>query len=180
MSFKLGDIVQYKRGTKHYRVIYVSKYGHKRSYDILAEDGYNCHNDIPEHKLKLVETQTEETQMSEELYQIKETEKYGKKIAVNSQGKIVLEIKGTGEVVAVDKTEIEEVFPYTFEVKFFGNSNVYAFLGKEGQVEKGDILIYTSGPYEDNICQVVATDTKSRKATKEFKGLKIKSEPFGN
>lgn len=108
------------------------------------------------------------------LHRIKGTDKFGTVLATDSKGMKVFEIKGGGiEVVAA--TQIEEVFPFTFAVEFVNGTSIkeYHFLGDEGQVKVGDVMIYQN----NNLTMVVVTalDTKSRLATKRFKGYKLET-----
>ena len=75
-----------------------------------------------------------------------------------------------------DKKEVEVVMPFTYGVKFNGAGTEYAYLGKEGTVEIGDLLLKTDGTKGITIGQVTAVNTKSEKANKYFDGVKIKTE----
>jgi hypothetical protein len=119
--------------------------------------------------------QPKETTMSK-LYQTKEeTPRFGTKLAVNSAGKTVLEMKGTGEVLAFDKHEIEIVHPYTVDVLFPGTSTHYSYLSRKGEVEVGDLLLID----DERVAKVVRVDTKSPRATKPLKGRKVLSTAIG-
>lgn len=107
------------------------------------------------------------------LYQINtplDAVKYGHKLAVNSAGKWVMEVKGTGEVITCDKGDIEEVMPYTVSVQFETGKQIYSYLGDKDQLELNAFYLYDS-PMGRCIVQVVKLDTKSPAATKEFKPL---------
>ena len=119
------------------------------------------------------------------LFQTKEAKpRFGTKIAINSQGKIVLEMKGKdGEVEAFDAEAIEEVVPHTALFKKLGTNGT----GKvevhlqvpAGSVSKNDILIDTS---IGNIFTVKDTDTKRRdagKPTGKFVKLATEEVSFG-
>lgn len=126
----------------------------------------------PKPKLKKV------AEMSKELYEIKlgDEVSYGTKLAVNSQGQWVMEIKGNGSVIAVDKTCVEKVLPHTIAVQFDSNKTTYHYLAQSGKYNKGDFYIF-DGQYGRAIVQIVDVDTKSTCATVEFKPLaKIKTE----
>ena len=114
------------------------------------------------------------------LYQIKisdATIKYGHKLAVDSTGKWVMEIKGTGEVRSYDKSLIEEVMPYTISVQFESNKQTYSYLANKDQVELNAFYIFDAARGW-TIVQVVKLDTKSPDATAEFKPLaKLTTEP---
>jgi hypothetical protein len=95
--------------------------------------------------------------------------RFGTKLAENSLGKWVMEIKGTGVVEAIDPKKISKVMPYTIGVQFSNNGTIYHYLSKVGAVEKGAFYIvdgYNVSSYQ--MGRVVDVDTKSDKATKEF------------
>jgi hypothetical protein len=114
------------------------------------------------------------------LYQTKEaTPRFGLLLATNSAGKLVLEMKGAGEVLAFDKNTVEEVKPYTVAVKFVGSggsSTSYDFISREGDVDVGDLLFINGYP---DMARVTDVNTKSNRATKELVGRKIVTAPFG-
>jgi hypothetical protein len=117
--------------------------------------------------------QKENTMATNKLYQInisEATAKYGHKLAVDSTGKWVMELKGTGEVRSYDKSLIEEVMPYTVAVQFESNKQVYQYLANKDQVELNAFYIFDS-PMGRAIVQVTKLDTKSSAATVEFKPL---------
>jgi hypothetical protein len=98
---------------------------------------------------------------------------YGYKLAVNSQGQWVMEIKGSGDVIAVDKATVSEVIPYTIGVKFATKGAVYHFFNEAKDLVKGDALImegYSRNNYQ--VAVVVDVDTKCKGATKEINYFK--------
>jgi len=107
------------------------------------------------------------------LYQINSlvsTVKYGHKLAVNSAGKWVMEIKGTGEVITCDKDDVEEVMPYTVSIQFETGKQIYSYLAEKGSVELNAFYIVDAA-LGRAIAQVVKLDTKSPAASVEFKPL---------
>ena len=136
------------------------------------------------HTAKPLPWQTNETdnQKTEntmpKLYQTTEQNpRFGVMLATNSVGKLVLEMKGTGIIEAFEKSEVEEVKPYTVRIKFQDSQTEYEYLSRKGDVEKGDmILVDGSG----HIAKVTAVDTKSDRATKELKGRKVLTAAFGS
>ncbi len=121
----------------------------------------------------VVETKKENTMTEKKLYQINtplDAVKYGHKLAVNSAGKWVMEVKGTGEVITCGKDDIEEVMPYTVSVQFETGKQIYSYLGNKDQLELNAFYLLDS-PMGRCIAQVVKLDTKSPTATKEFKPL---------
>ena len=103
---------------------------------------------------------------------------YGHKLAVDSTGKWVMELKGTGAVLAMDKDKVAEVLPYTIGIKFLGSGNktVYQYLAEAGTVEVGGLYLYES-IYGMALVHVVEVNTRSTTATTHFKPLaRIKME----
>lgn len=109
------------------------------------------------------------------LYEIKEGDvvKFGHKLAVNSSGQWVMEVKGTNEVIVTDTANVTEVLPYTIGVKYLGADKVYHFFARQGDYEVGD-LVWSA--YYDKPMHVTAVGTKSRVANKWLIGWKIKAE----
>ena len=114
---------------------------------------------------------TKESKMTK-LYEIRHLEKtlYGHKLAVNSQGHWVMEVKGTGEVLAVDKSCVEEVLPHTIGVQYETGKMVYHYFADAGKYQVGEFYILDA-PSGRVIVQVTEVDTKSVNATKDFKPL---------
>jgi hypothetical protein len=106
------------------------------------------------------------------LYEIKQGEEtiYGHKLATNSQGQWVMETKGSGDVLAVDKSLVQEVLPYTISVSYGKTDKNYAYLAEAGQYKVGDVFVIDA-PYGRAIVNVVAVDTKSPQATTVFHPL---------
>jgi hypothetical protein len=121
-------------------------------------------------------TNAKENDMAK-LFQTKEeTPRFGTMLATNSAGKYVLEMKGSGDVLTFEKSEVEEVKPYTVGVRFELNGIEYHYLSRKGDVEKGDVLFVSgSGSY----AFVTSVDTKSDKATKELTGRKVLTAVIG-
>ena len=92
---------------------------------------------------------------------------YGHKLATNSQGQWVMEIKGTGDVIAVDKATVQEVLPYTIAVQFETGKQTYSYLAEAGKYQIGEFYILDA-PNGRAIVQVTGVDTKNAAATKQF------------
>ena len=125
-----------------------------------------------------------ETEMTtKKLYEITTVNgtEYGHKLATDSAGKWVMELKGTGAVLAVEKDKVTEVLPYTVGLKFLGNGNktVYQYLADAGTVEAGGLYLYET-IYGMALVHIAEVDTRSTSATTHFKPIaKIKVEPMG-
>lgn len=150
-----GDYIHYENSLDDH---YVER------WELLSKQ----HSEVPEPQGETIMTT---------LYQTNEKKpRFGTKLATNSEGKVVLEIKGTGEVEAFKPEDITEVVPYTVSVEFLEGSNSYnrsqnySYITTEGAVSTGDIIfVEPSG----NMARVTKVNTKSRKATKELKGRKV-------
>lgn len=97
---------------------------------------------------------------------------YGTHIGTNSQNKLLIEEKGTGEIHVLGKEELEEVTPYTFSVKI--DSAEYHYVGKPDTLKVGDILITSEA--SPRLAKVTGLDTKNKTPRALFKGRKLVTE----
>lgn len=190
-KFKVGDHVRLKAG--HAKMIVVKVKGNTIQADYISrknagytgnlkwrsENDYVRFNSIDNTEAD--EIQEGNTEMKNKLYQTKEsTPRFGILLAVNSQGKLVLEMKGSGDVLAFDKADVEVVMPYTFAVKFPNTGTEYHYLGTEGEVEVNDLVMLDSSPIgKFDIARVTAVNTRSESANVVFKGSKILTKRIG-
>lgn len=126
--------------------------------------------------------QKETNEMNGKLYQTNEaTPRFGTLLTTNSQGDLVLEMKGAaGAVEVFNAKSVTVVTPYTFGVKFGGTGQEYSYLGKDGEVEIGDLLVLDESPRgELNVAKVTGVNTKAGNATKTFKGVKLVTRRLG-
>jgi hypothetical protein len=174
-----GDLVRKKYGTKTIEV--TEEYG-STFYGRYLHSGASTGR-LDARYVVRVENQTVETKgydkMKGKLFQTKDGA-FGIGLAVNSKGEYVLEMKGTGDLVAYNKTEVELVMPFTYSVQFNGVGTEYSYLGKEGTVKVDDLLLKNDGSKGIVIAKVTAVNTKSEKATKYFEGVKIVTESLNN
>jgi hypothetical protein len=140
----------------------------------LLRDAYNNYDDsftvkVPAKSLYGQYQPTKEKKMTDKLYEISRgTETlYGHKLATNSQGQWVMEIKGTGDVIAVDKATVQEVLPYTIAVQFESGKQTYSYLAEAGKYQIGEFYIVDT-PHGRSIVQVTGVDTKNASGTKQF------------
>lgn len=101
---------------------------------------------------------------------------FGTHIATDSKGRFVLEMKGSGNVLAFEEKEIEVVTPYTVELTplFKDDGNSIHVLGQEGQVEKNDVLLELNS---GRLWRVTLLDSKVRSPkSNKSKWLKIPTE----
>ena len=78
-------------------------------------------------------------------------------------------MQDTGSYEAFTPDAIKRVMAFTFDVMFNGQSKVYSYLGTEGEVAAGDLLLTD----DMSIARVMAVGTESETATKRFKGTKL-------
>ena len=123
-------------------------------------------------KTYLFEAILEEENNMAKLYEffLDGTKVYGSKLAKDSAGNWVMEVKGQGQVVSVPAGSVEEVMPYTIGVNFESNGQTYSYTYEKDLAKVGDLFVIDA-PSGRAIVQVVGVDTKSRAATKEFKPL---------
>jgi hypothetical protein len=169
-DWKVGEVYYRENGTKPFRLLEAYEFG---SYEAqyLSHTYPTC--DIKEYLIE-AEIEEEENEMANnKLYQVKDQELYGVQIATNSEGKIVLEMKGSNEVKAYPKDQLEEVMPYTVGVKFSAGGQNYHFETDKGSVSVGDLIVRMDGSYEGSFGEVVSVDTKSKQATKRLDAVII-------
>jgi hypothetical protein len=173
--FKIGDTVKLKTGNTNLVVKCIAGPNVRAVYKNGREQRWRCSSDYTLVKSAKASNKIKGKEMKTgKLYQTRETiPRFGTYLATNSQNKIVLEMKGSGVPELFDASEIEVVTPYTFDVQFNGEGRSYAYLGHEGEVSVGDLLLKTDGTRGINIARVIAVDTKSEMATKYFDGVKI-------
>lgn len=83
--------------------------------------------------------------------------KFGTELAKNSQGQLVLELKGSGEVKAYDLKNLKEVVPYTVCVNFPSGPGQIHVETLEGKLAKGDCVLMAH-----HVGVVTEVDTKCR------------------
>lgn len=152
----MDNDIEYHTLTHFMYNVYNQKYGRPKTTN-------PCKETYPEMEWK---------KMTHKLYEIKHEGQtlYGHKLAVNSQGQWVMEVKGTGAVLAVDKKDVEEVLPHTIGVQFDSTKQTYSYLAEAGKYKVGEFYILDA-PMGRAIVQVTAVDTKSSHATKQFTPL---------
>lgn len=99
---------------------------------------------------------------------------YGSKLATDSSGNWVMEVKGTNEVVSVHRDKVTEVLPYSVGVTFNTGAQVYSYLARVGDWSVGDIVVVSGSV--NPFATITAIDTKSPAANKWLSGIKIKGE----
>lgn len=168
-------------GTRIYKVIQTDGgtiyYGDPDESDWKYEKYlYSCDEVYIVPKTHL-ETIKESTMTSTTLFQTKEVApRFGTKIAVNSAGLFVLEMKPSGEIECFNEKDLEVVTPYTVSVRPFQNENNSKnsnYCAVKDSVKKGDVLLLDNG----QIVIVTALDTKAN-CNQELKGNKLVTTPI--
>jgi hypothetical protein len=176
-----GDIVRLVTGQAPLKVL--------RVYGSVIEAQYvtrrniisrNYNDFVLYSKNEVTETKVEkkEDTMKDKLFEVVvegAASRYGVGVAVNSKGQYVLEMKDSNTYEAFDVANVKKVMPFTYDVMFSGKSTVYSYLGTDGSVGVGDILLL-EGDSSMNVAKVVAINTASENATKRFNGRKIVTE----
>lgn len=173
--FQSGDIVRKPNGSRQIQLEQV--YGNC-AYGKYLHTGLSTGR-LDIKNLVKVEEEIEQKgngSMKGKLFKVKADGSYGIGLAVDSTGQYVLEMKDGSGVRSFAKKEVEVVMPFTFSVQFNGVGTEYSYLGKEGTVKVGDLLLKQDGTKGITIAKVTAVNTKSDKATKYFEGVKIVTE----
>lgn len=137
-------------------------YGTSRRWRV-ARDFKPYEGDAPE---------TETTNMANELYQTKTGDAlFGTLLARNSAGRLVLEIKGTGQVKDFAPDEVEVVRPYTVRVRNVMTCQQQHRTAAKGAVVVGDVLLTGGALFE-----VEAIDTKNANPVGTLTGRKLATE----
>lgn len=171
--FKVGDSVRLKNGTAEIEVTDVT-FGYRNYAWTISGKYVNSDNYITQRNQDDFVLYDGEKKMTNttKLYTWKDTlsnfDLYGHYLATNSQGEWVMEVKGSGQIVAVAKNKVEEVLPYTISVKFSDSGTTYSYLSEKDKFPVGFYLVKALHSDGWQIAQVTAVDTKSNKATKEF------------
>lgn len=184
--FKKGDIVVLKTGTAPQRVLDVGRHnGDYAVRTVYLSDPYDTYEtqrrwrvarDYQLYNREADEPATENTTMAD-LYQTKTGEAlFGTLLARNSAGRLVLEIKGTGQVRDFAPDEVEIVRPYTVRVRNMLSGQTLNMTSAAGAVAKNDIVIHDGGV----IYVVEAVDTKSAKTSGSLSGRKLVTEAFAS
>ena len=105
-----------------------------------------------------------ETEMSNTLYKVKANETYGFIAGKDSKGRVLLEVKGTGEIKAFTKDEIEEVTQYTIQLR--SPNKLVNLISEEGIYNVGDVVLVktSNGPV---LMDVLYLNTKNKNISEE-------------
>ncbi len=169
-QFNVGDIVTKLYGKKPATIVSNWNSRYQCRYHESKQTFYAYYTD-----LKLYEEETEMSADTKTLYSfiIDGKVAYGTHIGTNSQNKYLIEEKGTGAIHVFDKSDLEEVVPYTFSATMSSKETHY--VGTPDTLKKGDVLLYT-GSTTPQVAVVTGVDTKNKSARAKFKGAKIVTE----
>ena len=145
-----------------------------RGRDILAS--YKGTNHTLRARTNIVKVTNTKEETMKKLYEITTslTTSYGHKLAVDSSGNWVMEIKGSGEVKSYPKELITEVVPYSVSVKFSDSPGAeYDYFAVKGDWTVGDVVLLSD---RCSVAIIKGIDTKSAKATKWITGFKLQGE----
>jgi hypothetical protein len=184
--FKTGDTVRLKNGTSPMRVVeveydmYTDKLTLRCEYlSSRKQLGFRTQDDFVLYEPNTAKELNEiivkkETEMTVKLYKTVDGNRYGEYKA-NDGDKLLLLMQDSNTYEAFAADQIKRVMAFTFDVMFNGQGKVYSYLGTEGDVVVGDLLLTD----EMSIARVVAVGTESESATKRFKGVKLAAVRLG-
>lgn len=159
-DFKVGDLVRLAGGKKPQVVVKVAR--EKINVRYLGSNPNYDNWKMARHFVPFEQEQeTENTEMAK-LYEVIEDGKtlFGIMLAQNSKGRLVLEMKGSGEVRDFDPKEVSEVVPHTVEITIHvptkGATSAH-FKCTPDSLKVGDFVVFANG----GIGRVTKTDTKS-------------------
>lgn len=178
-AWRIGEVYYREQGDSPFTLVSIEYVDRRdRCHYTRTHNNSTKVSDCTEYLVlaETLETEEEEKEMTNKLYQVIGTEQCGNFLAVNSEGKTVLEMKPNGELKSFTKTQIEEVLPWTFEVHVQQGEIGYHYQGDKDSVEVGDILIINNDTSGLKLVTVTAVNTKSKKATKRFTGLKLQGD----
>lgn len=184
-KFRVGDRVRLKSGTAEIEITKIHFQCSAASYQyIVTLDGkyVNSDNVITQRNqddFVKYDGESKMTTNTNKLYTwvkhddttFAPTDLYGHYLATNSQGEWVMEVKGSGQIMAVAKDKVQEVLPYTIGVRFNNNGTTYHYLADKDKFTEGFYLVKDTSSSGWQIARVVDVDTKSSKATVEFNPL---------
>lgn len=153
--FKVGDLVRLKNGKAIMKVLEIGtglRENTIRAQYLSRLDDKDYYHHQPKWRVVTdyvhIDTTAKESEPMSKLYEtVGEPTMFGTKIATNSQGQYVLEMKGkNGEVKAYDPSDLKEVLPYTVTLEMLANATGERRTSKDvmtkpGQVEKNDIML---------------------------------------
>lgn len=168
--FKVGDIVVSIYGKKPMKVTNIRSY----VFDAVYLHNNNSKYHLSYHKFKLFEEENQIMTVGK-LFSVKTDngeETYATYLATNSKNQMILEEKGTGVLLTVDSSQVEEVIPWTFQVRV--NSKNEHYVGNPDTIKLGDYLLFTdSGVDNLKVGKVTKVNTKNGNARSKLSAVKL-------
>lgn len=164
--FEIGDFVRYKSGSATY---VVEGFNFREEVKIVHTETQNFYW-VPSYRLMKLETEKKEEKMKLYEFEVDGVKLYGTKLAVNSAGQWVMEVKGSSTIYAVAPSAVEEVIPHSIGVVFLNNDKVYSFLAPKDKYQVGQTFLLET-KHGTSVVVVKEVDTKSSYATAEFQPL---------
>lgn len=182
-TFSVGDRVKLANGKRE--LVIVEVYGSRVNARYVHNQQMIAYRDMSEFVPYDDEQENNkgDFSMKGDLFKTKDetNPRFGTGLTLDSQGNYVLEMKDGSGVATFKKEDLVHVMPFTYAVKYSTNDSEYQYLGKEGSVQVGDMLITLDSNHKNggiSIGEVVAVDTKSKKAKSYFKGAKLLTVPL--
>lgn len=179
-AFNSGDLVKLRTGTAAIKITDIRANPYR--YPDIRGIYVNCKKIVEWKSSQYFEPYIEENkierfEMKNKLFATRsEPVRYGKGVTEIETGKYLLEMSDTKNYEAFDMSAIKLVVPYSYSVIFNGmNGKEYQYRGKEGTVAVNDLLMDAK---DFTIARVVAINTESEAATKEFNGVKLLTAPI--
>lgn len=168
-AFELGDIVRLRNGQAPMRVVETTRYLVKCEYlSSRKQLKPRPFTDFTLYQDTQYNTEKKENIMTTKLYKTISDNRYGEYKA-NDGDKLLLLMQDSGTYEAFASSDLKRVMAFTYDVMFTGTGKVYSYLGTEGSVEVGDLLVSDGFA----LAKVVAIGTESDNATKRFNGVKL-------
>lgn len=164
MNFEIGDIVRLRTGYSPQMVVDIPD-PQRLTTRYLSDRTGQYTRTRPFHRYIHMENPVK-------LYRvIDKPDTFGTLLARDSQGNLVLELKGSSGVITKRPDEVEEVRPYTVLVHVLNNSSSSHLEVEKGSVELHDLLFM---PEAATFGVVVKLDTKHSSAqTRSFKKVQL-------
>ena len=172
-KFKVGDSVRLKNGTAEIEVTKVWVGANSAYLDGKYVNSENYVTQRNQDDFVPYDGESKMTSTNKLYTWHHDVDLYGHYLATNSQGEWVMEVKGSGQIMAVAKDRVQEVLPYTIGVQFGDSKTTYHYLADKDKFDVGFYLVRSDLNNNWQIAKVTSVDTKSAKATKEFSDIAI-------
>ena len=135
------------------------------------------------NSMKLYDEKPEEVKMENTLYSVlleNGSTTFATKVGINSANKFLMEEKGTGAILVVDPTAVEEIVPHTIAIgPIDADQREVHYMIEPGKLLAGDLVLHgPKGSKMFSLGIVRKVDTKCKSA-REFRGVKISTELIG-